>query len=428
MSGALPIDDGVDVRPVQPGVVERARRGLAHQARHRDVVAARGVLRLSDPDDGAELGHHSPSRTQTRFCCRQRTRRRVRDRAARAAVADARGRFADPREARRHHRVGGERAARRVDRDAGAEPERLAQDRLLVRERRVQLGDVDRRLADARLLRRRCASKRERVRSRTPRPCGSMRWSMPRIHAGRSHALRARSPAASTTATAPSEIGAQSCFAQRRDEVRLGQQLGRPRSRPRRSRSGCAFASRRRASGDLRHVALGPAGLLEPSARLQRGERHRVGPERRDDVGVELRRQHLGQVARRRLAEAVDERRLRLAGLDLHPRLVERPGTVHLDVRFGDRRPGADGVERHHEREGLARQVVARSRAGEVERPRDTRALDRFVHHRHQDLDFVAQLRRADSARRERDDRDVAHQKCSCSCSNGTSGSSIGRK
>ena len=39
------------------------------------------------------------------------------------------------------------------------------------------------------------------------------------------------------------------------------------------------------------------------------------------------------------------ERGVDLAALDLHPRLVERPGPVHLDVALDDRRPGADRVD-----------------------------------------------------------------------------------
>ena len=66
MSGALPIDDGVDVAPVQAGVVERLLRGLAHQPGDRDVVAGRDVAGLADPDDRGALGPIScspPGRT-----------------------------------------------------------------------------------------------------------------------------------------------------------------------------------------------------------------------------------------------------------------------------------------------------------------------------------------------------------------------------
>ena len=62
------------------------------------------------------------------------------------------GRLADADQAGGHHRVAGQRAARRVDVDVVAEAERLAQDQLLVAERRVQLGHVDAAAADAGLL------------------------------------------------------------------------------------------------------------------------------------------------------------------------------------------------------------------------------------------------------------------------------------
>ena len=58
------------------------------------------------------------------------------------------------------------------------------------------------------------------VRSRTPGWCGSMRWSMPRIQTGRSLTRRATSPAAITTAVAPSVIGGQSCL--RSGDTRYG--------------------------------------------------------------------------------------------------------------------------------------------------------------------------------------------------------------
>ena len=71
-SGALPIDDGVDVAPGHLRVGEGAGRGLADEPGHRDVAARGLVLGLADADDGDSfLGHQpSPSRTHTRFCCR----------------------------------------------------------------------------------------------------------------------------------------------------------------------------------------------------------------------------------------------------------------------------------------------------------------------------------------------------------------------
>ena len=54
------------------------------------------------------------------------------DAAVGAAVHDPLGHLADAGEAGDHHRVGGQRAARRVHVDVVAEAERLAQDQLLV--------------------------------------------------------------------------------------------------------------------------------------------------------------------------------------------------------------------------------------------------------------------------------------------------------
>ena len=70
--GRLADDDGVDVGPGHLGVGERPRGGLADEAGHRHVAAGGLVLGLADADDGdAFLAHQpSPSRTQTRFCCR----------------------------------------------------------------------------------------------------------------------------------------------------------------------------------------------------------------------------------------------------------------------------------------------------------------------------------------------------------------------
>ena len=59
-----------------------------------------------------------------------------------AAVHDPLGHLADSGEAGHHHRVGGQRTPGGVHVAVVAEAERLAQDELLVAERRVQLGDL----------------------------------------------------------------------------------------------------------------------------------------------------------------------------------------------------------------------------------------------------------------------------------------------
>src|ERR1019366_5318427 len=72
-------DHGVDVSPVEPGVLEGAPRRLAYEPGDRDVLTFRGVLGLTHTDHRAALGHHAPfragpegsaARAQTRFCWR----------------------------------------------------------------------------------------------------------------------------------------------------------------------------------------------------------------------------------------------------------------------------------------------------------------------------------------------------------------------
>ena len=64
------------------------------------------------------------------------------------ARGDAVGHLADADQPGRHHRVGGQRPARRVDVDVVAQAQRLAQDHLLGGEGGVELGDVERAVAD----------------------------------------------------------------------------------------------------------------------------------------------------------------------------------------------------------------------------------------------------------------------------------------
>ena len=101
--------------------------------------------------------------------------------------------------------------------------------------------------------------------------------------------------------------------------------------------------------GDSRKIALAVSPRVEKGARLQCGDADRVRPERRDAVGIELQRHHVGDVAQRRLAERVHQRRIDVAALEAYPRLVQRPRAVHLDVRVALRRPGADRIDVLHE-------------------------------------------------------------------------------
>ena len=204
------------------------------------------------------------------------------------------------------------------------------------------------------------------ARSRTPSPCASMRCSMPRIHAGRVDTARARSSAASTTATVPSVMGAMS--RSRRGSFVTGRaSTSSTVTSPERIASGFDFPLRCAPGRDPREILLVPISRLEVSARLERRHVDHRRPQRQDVIGVGLQRHDLVKIAGRRLAEPVHERAVDLAGLDRDPRLVQRPRRVHLDVALTDRWPRAHGVETHDKRERPALQIVQAPRTGEAD-------------------------------------------------------------
>ncbi len=145
---------------------------------------------------------------------------------------------------------------------------------------------------------------------------------------------------------------------------------------------------------DRGHLLGGDGARVEHGACLEAGERDRVRPERPVVVGVQLAGHHPGQVARRRLRVAVDQRRVGVAGLDLQPRLVQRPRAVHLDVALLDRRPRPDRVERHHEAERLPGEVVGAARAGEADLGDAPHTVEHLVDDRLDHLDLVELGRR----------------------------------
>ena len=146
-SGALPMTTAsMSAQSIWASSSARRRR-LAHQAAEGHVPAPGLVLGLADADDRAGLVAHlpSPSRMQTRFCCRHGPDVEWPSVRCLPLIADLAGRLGDPDQAGRHDRVRRQRAARRVDRDVVAEPERLDEQRLLVGEGRLDLGHLDRR-------------------------------------------------------------------------------------------------------------------------------------------------------------------------------------------------------------------------------------------------------------------------------------------
>ena len=183
-----------------------------------------------------------------------------------------------------HHRVGGERAAGRVDVDVVAEPERLAQDDLLRGERRVQLGGVDGPFEGPGASRRRAGSTASRSGRGRPRrvrldavvdaadPGGALAQLAGRV-----------SPAARITAAAPSPMGGQS-------PVRSG----RTRVAALRDRAAAELGVRvvlggaPAAGGDAGERAFVGVARVDERLRLEGGEGDRVGPQRGDVVRVEL--------------------------------------------------------------------------------------------------------------------------------------------
>ncbi len=78
-----------------------------------------------------------PSRTATRFCCSAGPLVACASTRLRRAVEDVLGGEADALQAGREHRVGGQRATRRVDLRRRRQPDGLGEDQLLMGERRV---------------------------------------------------------------------------------------------------------------------------------------------------------------------------------------------------------------------------------------------------------------------------------------------------
>ena len=151
--------------------------------------------------------------------------------------------------------------------------------------------------------------------------------------------------------------------------------------------------------------------------RLQRGHVDHRRPQRQHVVRVVLQRHDLVQVAGRRLAEAVHERAVDLAGLDRDPRLVQRPRRVHLDVALAHRRPRAHRVEPRR-RTRTARPAGSRgcpstrSRCSFFGMP-DSATAACIDGHDHLDLVVLDVVARPPTAR-ERHNRNVSHQSCPC--------------
>ena len=359
--GRLAEDDRVDVGPCHLRVVERSDGGFPDQAGERHVAPTRLVVRLPDADDGGWLpAHESPSRMQTRFCCRHGPD--VECARVRCLPPSTMARAASEMRTRPVAMIGicCERAARLVHRDRLVEPEHLPQEELLVRERSLQLGDIDGTVGETRGLggdpRRRGVGEVAQGRVvalgsmlEAGDPRGTLAELL-RAARGREH-HRARTVADGRQVVA-AEWGAHVVLCEQVVDVEVAGDLS-VRVRLRVTATACR---------DLRHVALGDLARVDQRARLERGEAQRVDAEWCEVVGVHLHRVDQRGVRSRRAARTGDHRDLDVTVVQAEPRLVERPRSVHLHVRVAFGRPRADGVEVADERERRARDVVAAPR------------------------------------------------------------------
>ncbi len=188
--------------------------------------------------------------------------------ALRVAAHDRAGRVAEPLESAGEHRVTGEGSTRRIDRGGVGQADRLAQDDLLMRERCVQLGDVDVRHVAAR---RGTSSRRRRRRRRQIARADvgeSIRCSMPVIHA------RSLAQFAGTVAAGQNDRGR--AVGDRRAVV--GPQGGRDVLGGQQRLDadvtgdlsvGVGLRSSAAALGDRRHLLRGPLSGLEAESGLQ---------------------------------------------------------------------------------------------------------------------------------------------------------------
>ena len=201
-------------RPVICGVVERAERGLADETAEGHVPAAAscggsGRCRrsrtvggsLSRPLPGCRPGSVAGTDPTSSGRARGAARRRGSWSAASATRT-------------RPVAMIGLAASGPPDgftATSAPRPSASTQQRLLVGERGLELGHLDRRRRRARRPSAAMRGRRRRRRGRASPGCGSsVQWAKPVIHTGSSHSSRALSPRAITTAHAPSVIGGRS--------------------------------------------------------------------------------------------------------------------------------------------------------------------------------------------------------------------------
>jgi hypothetical protein len=311
------------------------------------------------------------------------------------AVEDAVGHLADADHAGGHHRVGGQRPTGRVDDHVVGQAHLVAQDGLVVGEAGVQLGHVDRAVANAGALGCQAGRRgpgevahRQRVGVDAVVQPGDPGGALAQL--GGPFGRRQHDGGA-----AVGDRGAV-VATQRVGQVVAGQHVGGA-AVPGQLGVGVVLGAAAAAGGHLGHLGLGGDAGLDAGPGLEGGQLHRGGPQRGGVIGLAHAAEHPGQVAGARLAVAVHQGGVGVARADLQVRLVQRPGAVHLHVALGHGRPGADGVQRHHKAERLPGQVVRRAGAVEVEAVVvEAHLVHRLGDHRLDQLHLAQRVGRAD--------------------------------
>ena len=252
-----------------------------------------------------------------------------------------------------------------------------------------------------------------------------MRWSIPRIHAGRSHTSRARSPATSTIAAAPSDTGGQSparSGATTYGSASMSSAVTSPRTCANGLPSGAAAAAGRH----LGEVGLGPwpprRAAPGPGARPATRGRPTAASGSRGRSGGRAPR--AGRRATRCPSENTSAESMSPCCSRTHASYSAHAPSISTWLsEMGGQAPVASRLPT--KANDCAGQVVGAARAGEADlRAGDARALDGLGDHREEHLRLGLRRRRpwTAPARRRRWRRRAHQSTCSAKSSAGDVG------
>ena len=124
--------------------------------------------------------------------------------------------------------------------------------------------------------------------------------------------------------------------------------------------------------------------------RLERGHVAHRRPQRHCVIGVGLHGHEFERITTAPLREAVNQRAIDLASLDITPGFVERPCGIHFNVALTNCWHRSDCVDTGNERERSTKEIVETARAHKVDVSLgNPRLRDGFAEYWHDDLNFV---------------------------------------